>query len=155
MSPRNFVVAVFLIVLNTCIHGQQRQQYVLLPSTETNNLANMFPKDGQEKIDGSWQPTKSQIETLETNITRISDLRSFGAPKGEKIEHPENYFRQYLAVVRAGKNLIYVNALCEVQYNIDWRNHVAIVWDGGNCYWQAWYDPATEKFSNLYINGRA
>ena len=155
MATRNLIVAGLLIFLITGVHGQQEQRYVLLPASEASNLARMYPKKGPERIDGSWQPTQTQIETLEANLPHVSDLKSFGAPKGETIKHPEQYYRQYLAVIRAGQSLIYVNALCQKQDISDWRNHVAIVMDGGSCFWQAWYDPATEKFLNLYINGRA
>ena len=155
MSTRKFVVAVLLVFLNICAHGQQEQRFVLLPASEARSLAEMYPEEGPDKIDGDWQPTKLQIENLEANLHHLSDLRSFGAPKGEKIERPEQYFRQYLAVVRDGQNLIYINSFCQTQYVSNWRNHIAIVMDGGNCFWQAWYDPATEKFLSLYINGRA
>ena len=149
------MIACTLIFLITGAQGQQEQRFVLLPASEANSLARMYPKNGPEKIDGSWQPTKSQIETLEANLSHISDLRSGGAPNGEKIAHPEQYYRQYVPVVRDGQKLIYVNALCEVRFSTDWREHVAIVMDGGNCFWQAWYNPATEKFLTLYINGHA
>ena len=149
------MIASILIFLFTGAQGQQERRFVLLPASEAINLARMYPKKGPERIDGGWQPTQSQIETLEANLPHVSDLRSFGAPKGETIDHPEQYYRQYLAVIRAGQNLIYVNALCHVQYISDWRDHIAIVMDGGHCFWQAWYDPATEKFLTLYINGRA
>ncbi|MGA2832046.1 MAG: hypothetical protein ABSE55_03145 [Terracidiphilus sp.] len=155
MRARKIVVASFLIFLAAYANGQQEQRFVLLPASEARNLAEMYPKDGPEKINGSWQPTKSQIESLEANLHHVSDLKSFGAPKSERIEHPEQYFRQYLAVVRDGQNLIYINSFCQIQNISNWRNHIAIVMDGGTCFWQARYDPATERFLNLYINGRA
>ena len=94
-------------------------------------------------------PSKLQIETLEANLPHISDLKSSGAANGEKIAHPEQYFRQCVALVRAGQRLIYVNGLCQVQDISYWRDRLAIVMDGGNCFWQAWYDPATEMFLSL------
>ena len=128
---------------------------MLLPASEVGSFARMYPTKGPERIDGSWQPTNDDIDTIEANLHYISDLRSFGAPNGEKIEHPDTYFRQYLAVFRGGQKRIYINAMCDVKYSTDWRTHLAIVMDGGNCFWQAWYDPATQKFLSLMINGVA
>jgi len=155
MRTRKLVVAGLLIFLIAVAQGEQDQCSVLLPESEANRLASMYPKKGPQGIDGSWQPSRSQIETLEASLPHISDLRNGGAPNGQKIEHPERYYRQYLAVVRAGQKVIHVNALCQVGEISYWRNQLAIVMDGGSCFWNAWYDPATEKFSELYINGRA
>jgi hypothetical protein len=155
MRAGKLIITYLLVSLVGGAYGQQEKRFVLLPEGEANSLAKMYPKSGPEKIDGSWQPSRSQIESLEAHLPRISDLTSYGAPKGEKVEHPEQYFRQYLPIVRAGQKLIYVNSLCQTQYISDWRIHIAIVMDGGNCFWQAWYDPTTEKFISLYINGRA
>jgi hypothetical protein len=155
VGRRTLAIACLLIFLTTYARTQQEQRFVLLPEREANSLAKMYPKDGPDRINGGWQPSQPQIQSLEANLPHVSDLRSGGAPNGEKITHPELYFRQYVAVVRAGQKLIYVNAICQIRYAPDWREHVAVVMDGGNCFWQAWFDPATQKFSELYINGRA
>jgi hypothetical protein len=71
------------------------------------------------------------------------------------IDQPDQYFRQYLAVVVNGKKTIFVNALCSIEAGEDWRKRLIVVSDGGKCYWNAVYDPITQTFSNLVINGRA
>lgn len=155
MRTRKLVIASTLIFLIMGAQGQQEKRFVLLPASEVSSLAKDYPKDGPEKIDGSWQPTTSQIETLEANLPKLSTLRNAGAPNGEKIEHPEQYYRQYLAVIRAGRKLIYVNALCQVGNISYWRDHLYEIMDGGKCAWQVWYDPVTDKFLSLSINGLA
>jgi hypothetical protein len=44
--------------------------------------------------------------------------------------------------------------LCSVEPGDSWRKHLIVVMDGGKCYWNAVYDPATQKFSDLVVNGR-
>lgn len=154
MQARNLIGTGFLLFL-VCAQAQQEQRFVLLPPRESNTLAEEFPRKGPERIDGSWQPTIAQIQTLETNLSRISDLTSDDNPNAQKIDHPDRYFRQYVAVVRAGERLIYINALCNVHSKPEWRTRLIRVLDGGNCYWQAWYDPVTGTFSELTVNGRA
>jgi hypothetical protein len=154
MKKRTLLRAILIALLIVSAQAQQVQHYVLLPESEAKNLARNFPKSGPDKIDGGWQPSEPQIQTLEANLQHISGLKNYSAPNGERIEHPESYFRQYLAVVRAGRKLIYVNAVCDVKQIPYWHDHIAIVADGGSCFWQSWYDPSTEKFLEIYINGR-
>ena len=155
MITKKAIISGLLVFLLSAAFGQQEEHFVLLPESEASSLAKMYPKNGPEKIDGSWQPSKSEIDALEANLSHISELKSFGAPRGESIPHPEKYFRQYVAVIRAEHRLIYINAFCDVRDISYWHDHLAIVMDGGNCFWQAWYDPATSKFSGLSVNGRA
>jgi len=138
-----------------CAQAQQTQRFALLRETEASLLRQMYPKSGPNRFEGGWQPTSSQIEALETNLPHISELHNGGNPKGQGITHPETYYRQYLPVVRAGKKLIYVNAICDAKYIPDWRTHFAAVMDGGPCFWQAWYDPSNGTFAELTVNGRA
>jgi hypothetical protein len=72
------------------------------------------------------------------------------------IEHPVEYFRQYVAVKVAGRNKIFVNAFRWPEPPpANWREHLHVVFAGDIDYWQALYDPSTETFSNLRINPRA
>jgi hypothetical protein len=153
MRTRSFIGAGLLIVLLTNSQAQQEQRFVLLPPGESNSLAEEFPRKGPDRIDGSWQPKIAQIKALEANLSHVSDLTSNYEPNGETVEHPDRFFRQYVAVVRGGQLLIYINALCDVHNRPEWRNHLVPVFTGGNCFWQAWYDPATGSFSELSVNG--
>jgi hypothetical protein len=79
-----------------------------------------------------------------------------GWPASIRIEHPDRYFRQYVAVLVDGRKEIFINALCdEVQPPPDWHTRLAIYSDGATCFWRAFYDPATGEFSELDINARA
>jgi len=94
---------------------------------------------------------------MEANLPQISDLKENGPGPGRRIDHPNEYFRQYLPIVQSGKKLIFVNASCGigVDYSDEWRHHLQFATDGGKCFWQAFYDPFTQRFSNLLINGVA
>lgn len=152
MRTRNFIGACLLLLLLINAQAQQELRYVLLPPSESNTLADRYPRKGPDRIDGIWQPTTSQIKALESNLQNISSLRSDDAPNGQQIDHPARYFRQYVAVIQGGEPLIYINSLCNVHANPDWRHHLVSAFGGGNCYWQAWYDPATATYFDLTIN---
>lgn len=78
-------------------------------------------------------------------------------PRGPHIQNPESYSLQFLGIEHNGRKLIYVNALCErlPEEEVEWKKHLAIVMDGGTCFWHASYDPASASFIDLEINGTA
>jgi hypothetical protein len=143
----------FLFIQNTM--GQQEQRWVLLPSHEVQAVSNRYARERAEKYDGSWQPTKADLDGLEANLSQISALEIYGWENRIHIEHPEQYYRQYVAVMVSGKRMIFVNAFREEKPPSDWRERLHIVIDGANYYWQAIFDPTTQQFSNLRINARA
>jgi hypothetical protein len=104
---------------------------------------------------GTWKPTKEDLAHLEAGISQISTLLITGWPAKLHIEHPENYYRQYVPIIRGGQKLFYVSAFCENPLPNYWRSRVVVVSDGGTCFWQAFYDPATKRYSHLTINARA
>jgi hypothetical protein len=103
----------------------------------------------------NWEPTVADINDLEANLSQISALSGKEPDANQHVDDPSQYFRQYLAVAVNGKKTIFVNALCSVEPGEGWRKHLIIVLDGGKCYWNAVYEPATQRFSNLVVNGRA
>ncbi len=105
-------------------------------------------------MDGSWNVTQLQIAALEANVKRISSLREAGSARAIRITHPEDCYRQYVAVVVAGRKLIYVNAFSGIEVP-GWRSHFVTICDGGETVWGVLYDPVTGKFSDLEVNGVA
>ncbi len=104
---------------------------------------------------GTWQPTAAEIGGLEFSLPLVPYLTTENRPasSGIRIDHPEQYFRQYVAVVGKSKKLIYVNAFCDQIPN--WRQGFVNIMDGGTCCWQALYDPNTYTFLTMWINGVA
>jgi hypothetical protein len=131
---------------------KHRPRFVLLPATEIANYAGLSA-DAKPHME-NWEPTVADINDLEANLSQIAALSSTQPDPNQHIDDPGQYFRQYLAVAVNGKKSIFVNALCNVEPGEGWRKHLILVMDGGKCYWNAAYDPATQKFSNLVVNGR-
>lgn len=106
---------------------------------------------------GTWQPSTADIYRVEANLPQVSGLKAENWPGDSDIliDHPEWYFRQYLGVIEKGKKLIYVNAFCYDAPVSSWHEKLVIILDGGTCCWQAFYDPTTNKFTSLRINGIA
>lgn len=126
---------------------------VVLPESEKGTVLRLCSRRGP-KVEGSWKATPQQIASLESNLKRISSLRSAGILRGVSIAHPEDCYRQYIPVIVGGRKLIYVNAFCGIQAP-GWRTHFVTICDGGESVWGVQYDPATGQFSDLEVNGIA
>jgi hypothetical protein len=154
MRKRNLIGAALLIGLIAGAQGQHEQWSVVLPASEAKMAANFYPKRGPERIDGTWEASKTQIDALEANLSHISDLKGRGGTTGGRIEHPDRYFRQYIAVLRTGNKRIFINAFCDdITPSPIWRDHFYVILDGGSCVWYALYDPSTGSISDLEMNG--
>lgn len=128
-------------------------RFVLLPESEKGPVLRLCSRRSP-KVDGTWKATEQSVTALESNLRRISSLRSAGSLKGINIAHPEDCYRQYIPVIVAGRKLIYVNAFCGIEVP-SWRTDFVTICDGGQSVWGVLYDPATGEFSDLEVNGVA
>jgi hypothetical protein len=143
MRTRNLLI---LFVFIVGVQAQQETHYAVLASSAAKYIY---------AVQTAWSPTEADIAKAEAGITQIAMLKAEGWSYTVHIEHPERYFRQYVPIRHAGTNILYVNAFCDEHPPADWRKRLIIVADGATCYWQAFYDPATKKYSHLTINARA
>ena len=126
--------------------------FALLPASEIEPWSKYFAPGSHAE---TWEPTLGDMNDVEANLAQITALSKADADPSRHIDSPGEYYRQYLAVLIDGKKNIYVNALCSVDQESNWRKRLIVVADGGKCFWHAMYDLSTQKFSNLTINGRA
>jgi hypothetical protein len=156
MRKWKLTIPLLLVVLACVASGQQEQRSVLLSAHEVKAVSDRYADERSEKYDGTWEPTKADLDGLESNLSQVSAMKIVGWDSKIHIEHPERYFRQYVAVKVSGQNRIFINAFREPEPPPpDWRDRLWLVDDGALGYWQALYDPYTKKFSNLRINPRA
>jgi hypothetical protein len=133
----------------------QKERSVLLPAHQVKVVSERYSTERSEKYEGAWEPDKTDLDGLEKSLPQVSKMKISGWPSSIHIAHPEQYFRQYVAVIVTGKKMIFVNAFSEVQDFPRWRDRLVLVADGDLGFWQALYDPATMRFSNLRVNARA
>ena len=149
-KAKETVVAVILIV-NANAYAQEKKPFALLPDGAAHDVARLCSRENLSNVDGSWRPTKPDIELLESRLVDISRLRSKGAVKGIHISQPGRYYRQYIAVVVDGHKLIYVNAFSNKPPS-SWRTRFVDICDSGTSEWAVLYDPANGYFADLQTN---
>lgn len=126
--------------------------FVLLPADQLE-IWNMHVTPAP-KVD-SWEPTLGDMNDAEGALDQITALSENDPDPNRHIDNPREYHRQYLAASIDGKEKIYLNALCSIDQNVEWHKNLIVVSDGGRCFWHAMYDPATQRYSDLVVNGRA
>jgi hypothetical protein len=127
-------------------------------SQETSrDLLNQCSREVPGPVQGTWQPSKTQIQTLEESLPKALDEAL--AKRGEHPDRSAIYMRQYAGFVVGGHRIIYVNAFprehlgSEQSSTPDWRLHATLVCDGGSAFFGVEFDPDKGTFSHFAFNG--
>jgi hypothetical protein len=101
---------------------------------------------------GSWDPDPASVADAKTKLrpyaTEQARLRKSKLPAWNE------YTFQYHGREIDGHKLIYVNAFC-IDPPDDIRKQMVFVFDGGNCFFSAYYDPINKTFTSIRFNGYA
>jgi hypothetical protein len=151
MGKYGLSVIAVLLMLSANVFAQEKKPFVLLPDSSAHNVLHLCSRVGLQRVDGSWRPTRAEIELLESRLVDILQLQSKGAVKDIRISQPNRYYRQYIAVVVRGHKLIYLNAFSHNPPS-SWRTRLVDICDTGPQEWGVLYDPETGHFSELRTN---
>lgn len=112
--------------------------------------------DFNEPIIDYWTPTEADVAALEAGLPAFLESEIPPDHYNRRIlERLDLYKRQYFGItLEAGQPLIYANFFCVDEFDY-WLESLVFVMDGGECFFQVLYDPATAKFSRLRVNGMA
>ena len=135
--------------------------HALLPQSALKDWnAHLFSTDVVDPAAKYWAPAQGQIDELELYSSEVSLMSPHGWEWSPTVQDPASYNLQFLGVEIGGRKQVLVNAACHIGDESDedkalWKSRLFIVSDGFICYWHAFYDPETQTFSDLTINGRA
>jgi hypothetical protein len=132
-----------------------------------------------EDLGGTWNPDSAQIGQLEGALAKELGRR-LGAQRDDGDPPPKvrDYYRQYAGIILNGRKLILINGFYKshVEYTVAWlaqprsaaelaafpaeaRNKdywhfvPVVVLDGGEHYFDAYYDPAQRRISRFEFHG--
>ncbi len=128
---------------------------VIVPAAEGNNFYFFRPEPTSY-----FTPSDAEVAAFEAKLAAFLRVKAKPRRPGEPqlAERMPKYMRQYVGIVEAdGKRRVWGNFFCEYFGHGDdgWRKEGFVVKDGGDCYFNVKYEPATETFSALMINGDA
>jgi hypothetical protein len=102
---------------------------------------------------GSWVPSPQLIAkvkgTLETSARKLAALEKRNLLEWKK------YTFQYQGQTTHKKKVIFINAFCIKNSEIQPTKRMVQVMDGGACFFNVSYDPETDSYFDLSINGEA
>lgn len=128
-------------------------EFVLLPGSTAKDLLAQCSRSTPD-YKGIWEPSKVQIDEMESNLFHLEELESKDCCGTGKIEgSPKDYYRQYVGIIVNGEKYIYINAAKATWHESSQKPQ--IVCDGGKSFWGALYSPSSKKFTNLVFNGEA
>ncbi|HEX8844193.1 MAG TPA: hypothetical protein VF791_06095 [Pyrinomonadaceae bacterium] len=107
----------------------------------------------QPEVKEFWTPDKVEVLKLERGISAYLKKPESKASPGlwSKLM---SYKRQYVGIVKNGHKKIFANFFCDAGGR-DWKTTPIFVLDGGDCFFTILYDPNSDAFSDLSINGEA
>ncbi|MGB1286668.1 MAG: hypothetical protein ACPG7F_09070 [Aggregatilineales bacterium] len=104
-----------------------------------------------EPVDAYWSPSIGNAMTMER--VAMAQLREDDRMQSKVDMLPHGYWRQITGVTIDGED--YVFAVYSCMAFEDWREQWIGIDDGGNCFFEVLYHPATDEITRLYIHGDA
>jgi hypothetical protein len=101
---------------------------------------------------GTWQPSQSEIADAKAKLEPyvVAEAKT----RRDELSPWSEYTFQYQGRQINGRNVIYVNAFC-IEPPEDVERNMVFVFDGGTCFFEAYYDPKTKTFISVRFNGLA
>jgi hypothetical protein len=122
---------------------------IIFSAEETEKIGYIF--GGEAPF---WTPTGDQIQKLESLLPKY--LKRYPPIDDKPVRNVLEYGRQYFGVTKNDRKLIYLNAFCNPsRFDRRWEKEIISVCDGGSCYFQVYFNPATKEFIHLNYNGQA
>ncbi len=99
---------------------------------------------------GTWVATNADLETFEQLLPAALSKQGLD----EIADQLDQYTRWYSALEYGDQQLLIVLFSC-IHEADDYRDHIPYIDDGGDCVFEAKYDPADKSIRWIYVNGEA
>lgn len=123
----------------------------VLPVNAGRSLLKQCSRDAPANVSQFWNPSAEQIQKLESLLPGYLRHRSSGE---RSIPGDVDYHRQYVGIVVGGKRRIYGNFYpASVAVYFDEKSTPVVVCDGGAVFWGIVFEPESNDFLDLQVNG--
>jgi hypothetical protein len=137
---------------------ERNEVRIIIPASDASR---MHQKDHMPADGPYWTPRGDEIEELESELVPYLRSHPFSVHEQDLIAAVANrwpaYRRQYVGHTEKGRRLVYLNAFCDssARFHPCWHDTYVSVADGGPCYFQVSYDPASRQILRVWVNGYA
>jgi hypothetical protein len=157
MSYALMSLLLMLCPLSYLITGQTIDTLPPVSTTEAIPVVtNYLEENFGYGMDITWTPTEEDILAMEEGVSTFliqSENPMFGYSQTPAWERLNEYVRQYYGLTIEGENVIHAEFYCDALDR--WQEEPIIVMDGGDCFFRFDYNPVTDTFFNLSVNGMA
>ena len=103
---------------------------------------------------GTWQPDATVVAEARAQLPAYAKQQA--SSKGLSLRAWSSYTFQYQgsSLPKSGRRVVYINAFCTPPSSYAGQKFVRIT-DGGTCYFEAYYDPASKRFIGIAFHGLA
>ena len=160
-KPTRLILTLLLILpLAACTlsaRNAQGENWVIFSAERASEMGIGKWVAGKDQTVEYWTPTEEDMTVLESGLRDFLQsnsnqfLNQSETPAWERLDE---YNRQYFGITLDGKNIVYGNFFCD-NAGVEWRKNIVVVMDGGDCFFQFQYDPASGEYFNLRVNGSA
>lgn len=112
-----------------------------------------------------WVPTQEEHTKVDEILSKGIVGGEFYFLKDQSLSELKSYYRQYLCYVNdSGEKIVYINSMCKLPtkvddknriVEIDWKNDMVDIADGGSCYWNVKVNIEKSKYYDLTVNGES
>jgi len=150
------ITLLFILFLNN-VNAQshiETKYSTTIEAEEGSKLLNQPSRKTPKFISNYYTPEEEDIRQMELNFNKIKSLKS----GNKQINNLEQYAYQYVGIIIDGNKYIYINAFsisCFETFPIwieTWKKEPITMYDGGDLYWGAVYNPVSNRFSQLFFN---
>jgi hypothetical protein len=103
------------------------------------------------KADAFFTPSRDDVAAMEKKLPELLARQAQAARRGLLDRFP-GYTRQYVGIVAGKQRLLWVNFFCR-DMGVAWTREPVLVKDGGDCFGQLLFAPATGKLLTFNLNG--
>ena len=101
---------------------------------------------------GTWSPDANVVSEAASKLHAYAEQQA--SAKGFALQQWPIYTFQYQGRDLSGHHVLYINAFCG-QPPAYAKAQLVQVFDGGTCYFSAYYDPVKKQFVGIVFNGVA
>ncbi|MCC6993748.1 MAG: hypothetical protein IT370_03860 [Deltaproteobacteria bacterium] len=125
---------------------------VLFPASQGPELAG--PSFGNDPIASYFRPELSEATRARTLLGGFLAAHAPGVAQSKLDQRYLTYKSQWVGFMVGTRRLLYGNFFCD-DFGHAWKTSPLSVDDGGDCFLQVVFEPATDAFFQLMINGNA
>jgi len=146
------LLSAVVLVLSLSLNVAAEAKFAILPETAVGQVLNQCSRSTPDKGEATWLPSEREVARIDAALPDA--LRAAG--HAEATDAIATSRKQYVGIVRGGKQFLYANILGGFSVeDIDWMHVPIVICDGGPTLFGVEIDVETMQITHFDANGSA